>query len=101
MVLRPRPYPPRRSTRNALAMTSLVLGVAAMIGLGPVTGIPAIITGIMGRRRVLDSEGTQTGTTAAVIGIVLGAAGTVVAVLAVAYLYIILLAASAGGPGEK
>lgn len=72
-----------------------------MIGLGPVTGIPAIITGIVARRRVLDSEGAQTGTTAAVIGIVLGAAGTVIAVLAVAWLYIIVLAAGAGGPGEK
>lgn len=82
-------------------MTSLVLGGAAMIGLGPVTGIPAVITGIVARRRVVNSEGTQTGTTAAVIGIVLGAAGTVIAVLVVAWLYIIVLAAGAGGPGEK
>lgn len=95
------PYPLGRPTRNALAVTSLVLGVVAMIGLGPVAGIPAIITGVSGRRRVVDSVGRQTGTVEAVLGIVLGVAGTVIVVLALAWLYLILLAAGAGEPPRR
>ena len=94
-------YPPARPKCNALAVTSFVLGVVAMIGLGPVTGIPAIITGVIGRRRVIDSAGRQTGTVEAVLGIVLGVAGTVIVVLAVAWLYLILLAAGAGEPPRR
>ena len=83
------PYtePPKE---NAAAIASLVLGVVSVIGMGPITGIPAIITGIIGMKNP-HNKGL------AVAGLVTGIISTVVVVLAlIAFiLMIIFIAATA------
>lgn len=66
----PAPYmaPPQN---NGLAVASLVLGIASWACLGPLCGIPAIICGHMARGQIRNSNGTQTGETLALVGLVI------------------------------
>lgn len=65
------PAPPQPPT-NQMAMVSLILGIAGIMCFGFFTGIPAIITGVMGRRQVAESAGAEKGDGQALTGIVLG-----------------------------
>lgn len=77
--------PPRNET---LAIVALVLGLVGLpmlclCGFGGLLGVGAIITGIIGRNRVLAAPGTLTGDGMALAGIILGA---ITAVLGVGYI---------------
>ncbi len=64
-----------------MAMTSLILGL--LMCFGPLTGIPALITGFIGLSRISKSEGRLTGKGMAIGGISLGAVGVVAGVGAI------------------
>jgi len=55
-----------------LAICSLVLGILAFLGLGPLGGIPAIICGHVSRNSIKKSEGKLSGEGMALAGIILG-----------------------------
>ncbi|MGH9096558.1 MAG: DUF4190 domain-containing protein [Acidimicrobiales bacterium] len=69
--------PPRQET-NGLAVASLILGIVWLGGLGAVM---AVIFGFVGKKRIDESQGRQTGRGLAVAGIVLGFVGIAGAVL--------------------
>ena len=77
---------------NGMAVASLVLGLVGLVACGFVTGIPAIITGFMGRTRIRESNGAETGEGLATAGIITGFVGTfltglaILAILAVTFL---------------
>ena len=80
---------------NNLAITSLVLGIVSIpltfcYYVGIPIGIAALVTGLIARRQIKDSGGTQTGNGMAVAGIVLG--GIVGVLIACAVVAIIILA---------
>ena len=64
-----------RPTENK-AVTSLVLGIVSLFCFGPLTGIPAIILGVMSKREIDRSAGALGGTGMAIGGILTGAAAT-------------------------
>lgn len=69
--------PPSRGT-NGLAVASLVLGILWLYGVG---SLLAFIFGLVGRKQISRSRGSQSGGGLAIAGIVLGAVGVVGAVL--------------------
>ena len=58
--------PPRT---NGLAVTSLVLGILAFVTCA-VTGIPGLITGVIARRQISESQGSEQGSGLAIGGII-------------------------------
>ncbi len=67
--------PPKNET---LAVVSLVLGIISFpllcfCGLGLLTGIGAIVTGILGRNKIKESNGTLTGDGLGLAGVIIGA----------------------------
>lgn len=74
---------------NGLAVASLVLGITSLAGFGALTGIPAIITGVMGMKNPYNKN-------MAVAGMVMGIISTAVTLLAiVAILLIVFVFAAA------
>jgi hypothetical protein len=69
--------------KNRLAVASLILGLVSLC-LGILTGIPAIICGIMGLFRISRQPRLQTGKGMATSGIILGCVGIVLWALALA-----------------
>jgi len=68
----PAPYVPVYGyPKNSLGVWALCLGLAGLVCCGLVTGIPAIITGVLARKAVQRGEANNNGL--AVAGIVLGA----------------------------
>jgi hypothetical protein len=65
--------------RNSLGVWSLALGIASFVCFGPLAGIPAIITGVLGRKAAQRGEANNGGLSLA--GIILGALGCAVWVL--------------------
>lgn len=68
----PVPYsaPP---SNNGLAIGALVLGIASFACMiGPLLSIPGIICGHVARGQIRNSNGTQTGETLALVGLVIG-----------------------------
>ncbi|MFT4299847.1 MAG: DUF4190 domain-containing protein [Aeromicrobium sp.] len=61
--------PPRN---NPKAIWALVLGLVAFFCCGFITGIPAIILGLLAKKDIEASQGTQTGKGMAIAGLVLG-----------------------------
>ena len=57
---------------NAMAITSMVLGLLGIFLLGPLGSIPAIICGHMARRQIQDSNGQQQGDGMALAGLITG-----------------------------
>ena len=57
--------------KNNLGVWSLVLGIASFVCFGPLAGIPAIITGVLGRKAAQRGEADNGGMSLA--GIILGA----------------------------
>lgn len=66
----------RAPTTDPRAVVALACGVASLLGLGPLTGLPAIVLGATARRRVDRSGGTLRGHGLAAGGIVTGLFGT-------------------------
>ena len=77
---------------SPLAIASLVLGVCSFAGLWCLTGIPAIITGHIARRKIGQSGGALTGDGLALAGLIVGYTGTVMSV------FVVLLLASIAVP---
>lgn len=65
---------------NQLAIASFVLGILCCI---PFSGIGAIVTGIIARQQIADSNGTQRGNEYALIGMVLGALAVLVSMASI------------------
>jgi hypothetical protein len=83
------PYPsgsdtaaPRVLPANKLAVRSVVLGILAFCLTGPVTGVPGIVFGVKARRAVRAGQANNPG--AAMVGLILSWAGTVLVAAAVA-----------------
>ena len=81
---------PMMPQQNPLAVTALIFGIVADIslvlalccGLIPVLlGIPAIVLGLMARKQIEESSGTQTGEGMAKAGIICGIAAVALGVL--------------------
>ncbi|MCD2146374.1 MULTISPECIES: DUF4190 domain-containing protein [Gordonia] len=57
---------------NGKAIASLVCGIAGLVCCGLITGIVAVVLGVMARREVRDSSGRETGDGLALGGIITG-----------------------------
>ena len=68
-------------TTSRSAVWSVVLGTLAVLSLGPITGIPAVICGHISRKRIRVSQGTLTGDGMALAGIIMGYIGIVTVVV--------------------
>jgi thiol-disulfide isomerase/thioredoxin len=66
------------------AIVALVLGALSVFCFGPLTGIPAIIVGVLSRKSIAAANGTKTGGGLAMTGIVAGVASIVLTASAVA-----------------
>jgi hypothetical protein len=76
------PAPPAGvASTESSATASLVLGIASLTCFGIFAGIPAIIFGVIARKRIADSNGALRGEGVAVGGIVTGALGSVLSVV--------------------
>jgi hypothetical protein len=75
------PPPVQRGT-NSLAIASLACGAGQVLA-GPLTGIPAIVLGHMAHRQIRQTG--EDGASLATAGLVLGYAGVVLMVLALAF----------------
>jgi Domain of unknown function (DUF4190) len=62
---------------SGAAIASLVCGILGFLT-GPITGIPALITGHIARKRIRNSGGTLAGSGMALTGLILGYTSTVV-----------------------
>ena len=69
---------PRQPDHNDLAIASLVLGILSLAGMGPLTGIPAVITGWMSLKnptsRGMSLAGIITGSISIVLTLLIGIA---------------------------
>ena len=62
---------------DGLAIASLVTGIVSLVCCGLVTGVPAIVMGLVSRNRIARSAGALGGRGMAVAGVILGVAGSV------------------------
>jgi Domain of unknown function (DUF4190) len=81
---------PRRT--NSLAIAALCCGIGQFV-FGPLTGIPAVILGAISLRQIRDTG--EDGRGMAITGVVLGAVGTVLLILAIMFIAVIVHTASA------
>ena len=79
----PAPAPQPNLPGNNMGVASLILGILSLVACAAFTGIPAIITGVMARRRV--REGLANNDGMAIAGIIMGAVSVVGTVLLIAY----------------
>jgi hypothetical protein len=82
---------------NGLAIASLVCGIAQIVGLGPLVGIPAIILGHVARGRIRQTG--EQGAGMALAGLILGYVGLVLTVLFVVLLIAVSTSVQTGGSG--
>ena len=75
---------------NGLAITSLVLGILSVTGFFFLTGIPAIITGVMALRRKQRERGMS------IAGIVMGGIGTLLSLLFVLAIILLVMLGMSG-----
>jgi len=77
------------------AVVSIVLGILSLPSLvfppGGALGIAAIVVGVMARHRITRSEGRLKGQRIAIAGIILGALGTLMALVLPAFLVGVLI----------
>jgi Domain of unknown function (DUF1707)/Domain of unknown function (DUF4190) len=71
-------YLPEPKT-NGLAIASLALGVAGFLFLWGIGPLLAVVCGVLGKREIRRSNGTQTGSGLATAGMILGIIGLVLA----------------------
>jgi hypothetical protein len=88
------PAPMLPPKTNSLAITSLVCGVAQIM-FGPLATIPAIVCGHVGRSQIRRTG--ESGAGMAVAGLVLGYAGLVLGLLAIAGIVALFVAAAHSG----
>ena len=69
--------------KNGLGVWSLVLGIVGLVCFGPFAGIPAIITGVLGRKAAARGEANNGGL--ALAGIILGSVGSAIWVVSFAF----------------
>lgn len=100
-VAPPPPVPPVGVTSapsNGTATAALICGILSIIcSLGFVTGIPAIVLGISGRKKADQMGGTGSGQATA--GLVIGLIGTILSILAI--IFFIVVAATTETTAEK
>ena len=72
---------------SGAAIASLVCGILGFLT-GPITGIPALITGHIARNKIRNSGGTLAGSGMALTGLILGYTSTV---LVLAYFVLLLI----------
>ena len=86
--------PPVVVPTNAMAITSMVLGLLGIFLLGPLGSIPAIICGHMARRQIQDSNGQQQGDGMALAGLITGYMITALYAALVLLVIIVIMMAS-------
>ncbi len=64
---------------NGMAVAALVLGILTFVCLGPIAGILAIVFGFLGMKKAKELGGTGKGM--ALAGLILGAVGTIIAII--------------------
>jgi hypothetical protein len=79
------PRVPVGSPTNQKATWALILGILSPFCCGIFTAIPALILGIIARKEIDASGGSQTGRGMAIAGIVLGIVGIIVSVAMIAF----------------
>ena len=89
----------KTNQKSGLAVTSLVLGILSLVGCTLLTGIPAIICGIIARKRARESPETHGGDGMALGGIITGSVGSTLVFL-IAILAGMLLPALAKAKGK-
>jgi hypothetical protein len=93
MTTKPKENPIEIQKDNSLAIVSLVLGVSALNGMGFLTGIPAIVIGIIALKNKKPGRGLS------IAGLATGIVGTVVSLIVLAF--IIFLAINANTPTDR
>lgn len=63
---------PQKPERSGNAVASLVLGILGFLGLGIITGIPAVICGHVARSQIKKSKNTLRGSGLALAGLIMG-----------------------------
>ncbi len=90
-------HPHKQPEENGLAIASLILGVTSLVGMGALTGIAAIITGVMSRKNPHRKE-------MGLAGIIMGSISTALSflVLTIAGLFFLfaILASSTAYPED-
>jgi len=75
---------------SGAAIASLVCGILGFLT-GPITGIPALITGHIARKKIRNSGGTLAGSGMALTGLILGYTSTIVVFVVVLAHFVLLL----------
>jgi hypothetical protein len=91
---------PAGGQNQTLAIVSLVLGIAGLIFCGGLTGPPAIITGIMAKKKASNNPAEYGGAGLALGGIITGVLGTLLLLLVVAYFVFVFLIVGASMVGR-
>ncbi|MGB0653412.1 MAG: DUF4190 domain-containing protein [Thermoplasmatota archaeon] len=73
--------PAANAPTNGKAIAALVLGILACCALGPLTGVPALILGILANKEVQAGGFSEGSKAMAIAGIVLGAIGTLFGII--------------------
>jgi len=81
--------PPATRPTNGLAIASLVCGILGLVSCLMVTGIPAIVMGVVARRQIRHSNGTQQGDGMALAGIITGAVATAISLVLIGFYVVI------------
>lgn len=76
---------------QTLAIVSLVLGIASIIFCAGLTGPPALITGIMAKKKATNNPAEYGGAGLALGGIITGIIGTLILLLVIAYFAFVFL----------
>ena len=78
---------PEGTRTSSLAIVAFVLGLLSVIAcLGPFTGVPAIVIGHRANREVVQSDGRVNGQALALTGLATGIVGTLIGIVAVAFM---------------
>ena len=89
----PEPTKPATTGTSGLPLTSLILGIVSVLALGLLTGIPAIITGVIALRRKYADRGLS------IAGIITGSVGTFFSLLVIGFFILMLFIGFSEGGG--
>lgn len=88
---------PAKPGPSGRAIAALIMGIASLVCCGFLVGIPAIIIGKMEMNAIKEGKANKEGNTMALVGFILGIAGTVISCLMlIGYIVIIALGISTG-----
>lgn len=89
-----------KTQASGRSMATLIFGILSLVCAGFVTGIPAIILGLMELKAIRNGEAPKEGESISKVGLALGIAGTLLTFLALlAFIAIIALGISLGASG--